>query len=244
MNGARAQEAAGAKRGDDPAAAEARRHYEEGTKAFNLGEFPRAIAEFKAAYNAKDDPSLLYNIGQAFRLEGDAAQAIFFYRSYLRNMPNSPNRREVEGRIRTLEKQLEEQKKADQKMEATAPVVAPPATAVTAPPAAGTAAEASPEVPVPPPPAVPPSSKPETAPPPVLNPLPPVAPSVESTRGADLTGQPADQPAASTPFYKTWWFWTAVGVVAVVGVGAGIAAARDKPPSTSLGLYDPTFVKP
>jgi len=242
MNGARAQEAAGAKRGDDPAAAEARRHYEEGTKAFNLGEFPRAIAEFKAAYNAKDDPSLLYNIGQAFRLEGDAAQAIFFYRSYLRNMPNSPNRREVEGRIRTLEKQLEEQKKADQKMEATATVVVPPA-AVTAPPVAGPpAAETAPAAEASAPAAsVPPSSKQDTAP--AVNPLPTAVPSLQSAPGADLTRQPADQ-TASTPFYKKWWFWTAVGVVAVIGVGAGIAAARDKPPSTTLGLYDPTFVKP
>jgi hypothetical protein len=247
MNGARAQEAAGAKRADDPAAVEARRHYEEGTKAFNLGEFPRAIAEFKAAYNAKDDPSLLYNIGQAFRLQGDAAQAIFFYRSYLRNMPNSPNRREVEGRIRTLEKQLEDQKKADQKMEATTPVVVPPAAAVTAPPAAGASAAETvpaPEATAPPAAAAPPSSKQDTAPASTVTPLPTAVPSVPSTPGADLTRQPADQPAASTPFYKTWWFWTAVGVVAVVGVGAGIAAARDKPPSTSLGLYDPTFVKP
>jgi len=237
LNGARAQEAAGPKRADDPAAAEARRHYEEGTKAFNLGEFPRAIAEFKAAYNAKDDPSLLYNIAQSFRLQGDAAQAIFFYRSYLRNMPSTPNRREVEGRIRALEKQLEEQKKADQKMEATTPVVVPPPAPVEGP-AVTTPAAGAPEATSPAAPAAP---KSETAPPPVEN-TPPSAPvHADNAPGVDLTRAPADQPAPSSPIYKKWWFWTAVGVVAVIGVGAGIAASRDKPPSTTLGLYDPKF---
>lgn len=243
LNGARAQEAAGAKRADDPAAAEARRHYEEGTKAFNLGEFPRAIAEFKAAYNAKDDPSLLYNIAQSFRLQGDAAQAIFFYRSYLRNMPSTPNRREVEGRIRALEKQLEEQKKADQKMEATTPVVVPPAAAVTAPPAVAPVPVQPVEPTAPAAASAPVSPKEETAPAPVESALPTAPAPVAPAPSVELARAPADEPAAA-PFYKKWWFWTAVGVVAVIGVGAGIAAARDKPPSTTLGLYDPNFMKP
>ena len=246
--GARAQEPAGAKRADDPVAAEARRHYEEGTKAFNLGEYPRAISEFKAAYNAKDDPLLLYNIAQSYRLQGDAAQAIFFYRSFLRNMPAAPNRREVEGRVRTLEKQLDDQKKEDKRMEAAVPVAPPPA-AVTAPPAATPAPAAEP-----PPapaaatvPAAAPPAAPESTPAPLPTAPPPVepAPAVAATPApaVDLTQAPA-QPEPSRPIYKKWWFWTAVGVVAVVGVGAGIAASRDKPPSTSLGLFDPTFVKP
>lgn len=121
-------------------ASQAKKHYEEGTKAFNLGEFPRAIAEFKAAYNAKPDPLLLYNIAQSFRLAGDPAQALFFYRSFLRNMPDAPNRKEVEGRIRTLERQVERQE-SERKRDANA-VVPPPVTApdsggaVTGPPPA------------------------------------------------------------------------------------------------------------
>jgi hypothetical protein len=35
----------------------------------------------------------------------------------------------------------------------------------------------------------------------------------------NASGQPA--PAASRPFYKRWWFWTAVGVVVA---GAAITA--------------------
>jgi len=241
---ARAQEPA-PKRSDDPAAVEARRHYEEGTKAFNLGEFPRAIAEFKAAYNAKDDPSLLYNIAQSFRLEGDAAQAVFFYRSFLRNMPTAPNRREVEGRIHTLEKQLEDQKKEEQKKEAAAPV-APVPDPAPVPPVVAPAPVAPPAPEPPPATATIPAAPPAPEPVPVEKPLPTAPPPVEAApAAADLTRAPAEpSSAASKPFYKKWWFWTAVGVVAVVGLGAGIAAARDKPPSTSLGLYDPIWVKP
>ncbi|MEO8214153.1 MAG: hypothetical protein ABI560_13215, partial [Myxococcales bacterium] len=82
---------------DEPNASEAKRHYEEGTKAFNLGEFARAIAEFKATYNVKPDPLLLYNIAQSYRLAGDAGQALFFYKSFLRNMPGASNRKDVEA---------------------------------------------------------------------------------------------------------------------------------------------------
>src|SRR5262245_20698693 len=59
---------------EDPTAA--RKHYAEGTKAFNLGEFQRAITEYRAAYNAKPDPVFLYNIAQAYRLAGDLTNSL------------------------------------------------------------------------------------------------------------------------------------------------------------------------
>lgn len=92
-----------------PVEQQARRHYDEGRKAFDLGEFARAIREFKAAYEIKTDPVLLYNIAQAYRLTNDLGQAIFFYKSYLRTQPRALNRKEVEARLARLE---EEQAKA------------------------------------------------------------------------------------------------------------------------------------
>src|SRR5262245_16083155 len=92
-----------------PAAAadtDARRHFEEGSKAFALGEFPKAIEEYRAAYRLKPDPAILYNIAQAYRLNSELTQAVFFYRSYLRNMVNAPNRKEVEQRIAALDVQI------------------------------------------------------------------------------------------------------------------------------------------
>ena len=63
------------------------------------------------------------------------------------------------------------------------------------------------------------------APPPALVPVPAPAPAPEAaapapvapipTPGAlDVAAQPAPEPVSeASPFYKTWWFWTGVGVV-------------------------------
>jgi len=60
-------------------------------------------------------------------------------------------------------------------------------------------------------------------PPPAPAPLPaapPPAPVPTETASATLVSQPAPPPPASSPFYKKWWFWTAVGVVAAGTVAA------------------------
>src|SRR5262249_14457042 len=120
----------------------ARKHFEEGSAAFSLGEFTRAIDEYRAAYKLKRDPVFLYNIAQAYRLAGDLSQALFFYKSYLSNLSRAPNRDEVEDRIRTLDAQL----KAQTKIQTTPPngTVPPgsvaPAPAPAAPPAPSPAA--------------------------------------------------------------------------------------------------------
>ncbi len=232
---------------DDPAAVEAKRHYEEGTKAFNLGEYPRAIAEFKATYNAKPDPLLLYNIAQSYRLAGDASQALFFYKSFLRNMPGAENRKEVEGQIHKLEKVVADQKKDP--ASAPPPIVVPaptPTPVPVVPPAV--VAPSTPAPIVPPPAANPPaaSAPPEAAnrevPPPVMTAPPPpqTAPAHVDLAATAPPATPRDEPE-DRPFYKKWWFW--VGTAGAVILLGGIAAANArKPPSTSLGLYDPTFM--
>ena len=229
---------------DDPAAAEAKRHYEEGTKAFNLGEYPRAIAEFKATYNAKPDPLLLYNIAQSYRLAGDASQGLFFYKSFLRNMPDAANRKEVEAQIRKLEKVL-----ADQKSNpaiAPPPIVIPPPTTAAAPvppftsPPPASAASAVPPATTTPSTDVEASGAPTAAVPAVGQTDPPP---VHSETHVDLSAPspppvPANEP--DRPVYKKWWFW--VGTAGVVILLGGLAAANaNKPPSTSLGLYEPIF---
>ncbi len=215
---------------------QARKHFEEGTKAFNLGEFQRAVTEYKAAYNAKPDPVFLYNIAQAYRLANDLTNALFFYRSFLRNAPDAPNRREVDGRIRTLEQQLAQQHALTQ-----APPNTPmgPSATTTPPPATKPAPEPEP-APAPPPPAV------------VEKPAPTVPPPSEAAKAAEPPPPPSttsnavavnDSGAAhrdrGTPVYKKWWLWTIVGVVVVgaaVGVGVGVAASSSpSPPHSGLG---------
>jgi len=88
----------------------ARDHYVKGTRAYELGLFDEAIAEYMAAYKIKDDPALLFDIGQAHRLAGHPAEALRFYKTYLSKIPAAPNRAEVEAKMAELTRQLEQQK--------------------------------------------------------------------------------------------------------------------------------------
>src|SRR5947199_296584 len=89
-------------RAEDVAAA--REHYKRGTVLFNLQRYLEAAKEYEAAYEAKDDPALLFNIAQSYRLGGDAGRALGAYKNYVRNMPRAPNRAEVSQRIEELQK--------------------------------------------------------------------------------------------------------------------------------------------
>lgn len=93
----------------------AKQHFEAGTKAYDLGHYDEAVKEYEAAYRAKDDPALLFNIGQAYRGLGDAQAAIRAFRSYLRRLPDAPNRAEVESRIVELQKVADEQARSKEK---------------------------------------------------------------------------------------------------------------------------------
>lgn len=200
---------------DTDTTSKAKFHFEEGTKAFNLGEFGRAVAEYKAAYNAKPDPAFLYNVAQSYRLAGDLRNSLFFYRSFLRNLPNTPNRREVDGRIRMLEAQIAGEQSV---------VALPPNT--TVPPAASS-------LPEPRPTAAPVVESPP-APPASIEPVPAATTPALVVRSG---------PAEKTPVYKKWWLWTVVGVAAAgvaVGVGVGLTA-QSGPPNTQLGNTQVTF---
>ena len=90
----------------------ARRHFTRGSKDFDLGRYDDAIKEYMAAYDAKPDPALLYNIAQVHKLAGHIAEAIRFYRVYLMKMPDASNAYEVRAKIAELQKALDQQQKA------------------------------------------------------------------------------------------------------------------------------------
>jgi tetratricopeptide (TPR) repeat protein len=91
--------------------AQAREHFNKGSKYFSLGKFDEAIKEYEAAYDLKDDPAFLYNIAQAYRLAGNAPKALFFYRSYLSRAPEAPNLKDVQSKIAELQKLIDQQQK-------------------------------------------------------------------------------------------------------------------------------------
>src|SRR5436190_13175615 len=135
---------AGVARAGDSNAEKARAHFQQGDTYFKLEKYANALQEFEQAYLAKQDPSFLYNIAQCHRLMGNRVEAVRFYKRYLNDAPNAPNRPVAEKHIRDLESALGAE-------ELTGSHPAPPPTAPTpGTPPAGT---------VPPPR--------ETAPPPV-----------------------------------------------------------------------------
>jgi tetratricopeptide (TPR) repeat protein len=95
---------------DDVSAA--RQHYLKGTREYDLGHYLEAVKEYEAAYKAKDDPALLFNIAQAYRLAGKNENAIRAFKSYLHRVPRAPNRAEVETRIAELQKAVDQQARA------------------------------------------------------------------------------------------------------------------------------------
>jgi hypothetical protein len=88
----------------------ARKSFDEGERAYNLGEFPRAVELFKQAYEQWPEPAFLFNVAQTYRQIGDCKQALFFYKRFLSlkeqdtKKPIRPQlKEEVEKRIAELE---------------------------------------------------------------------------------------------------------------------------------------------
>ena len=88
----------------------ARKRWEQGTTAYNLGRFEVAINHFERAYEYHPSPAFLFNIAQCYRQMDDCERAVFFYKRYLSARPKASNRAEVQSRISELERRCSEQR--------------------------------------------------------------------------------------------------------------------------------------
>jgi tetratricopeptide (TPR) repeat protein len=212
----------GARSANDPRTEKAREHYLQGDAFYKLDKYANALQEYEQAYLAKPDPSFLYNIAQCHRLMGDKAEALKFYRRYLKDAPTAPNREVAEKHIRDLEVAL-----ATAGPASPAPAPTPPPSPTWTPtPAPGPGS--GPTTPMPPPR----EATPSTAPPPLaLNAPPP------DLRNAPSGGTAVSTPPPSSdedhPFYYKWWFWTGVGAVVVGGLVIALTVGHD--PSCPAG---------
>ena len=92
--------------------AEAKQHYENGLRKFDIGKYDDAADEFVEAYElVGDPPNILYNIAQAYRLGEKFEKSAQFYRSFLRKVPDVSNRQEIEGRIVEMDERAADQKR-------------------------------------------------------------------------------------------------------------------------------------
>jgi tetratricopeptide (TPR) repeat protein len=198
----------------------ARAHYAEGQKQYNLGRFQEASVSFEKAYEAHPDPALLFNLAQCYRQLGNKDRALFFYRGFIRNKPNAPNRADVERMIKELEGGSSP---PPPPVVVPPPATTPPPTPPPSPPPAAVPPPA-PVKPTPPPPATapPPAPKPAPAPPPpVARPPaaePPPEPEPASATEADLEVSTQAAPAG-------WHKWAAYGLVGAGAISLGVGIA-------------------
>ena len=200
-------------RAADPRLDAARAHSQEGDSYYKLEKYANAITEYEQAYLAKPDPSFLYNIAQCHRLMGQGAEAIKFYRRFLKDAPTAPNRAVAEKHIRDLE----------DASPGTAPAATAPVTASRPSPVAPAPVSVIP--PTEPPPAASPPSP--TSPSPAFNPLLPTSTPVSTTPTVE-NGTTSTQ-TESHPIYSRWWFWAGVGAVVVGGIVLIAATAKHDP---------------
>ncbi len=200
---------------DDAAIAKAKDHYKKGTFFYDTGEFEKAIAEYLAGYEVQSDPVFLFNVAQSHRQLGNHDKAVFFYKSFLRNSPNAPNAEMVRQRIVELEELIQKKKESLEKPPGSPE---PPVSSGSVKPSPSPLPSPRPE----------PSAKPAPSPSPSAAPvkLPDPARVAAGTDPETAPG-PMDSPSdgGSRPIYKKWWFWTAIGVVAVGATVAVVAVS-------------------
>jgi tetratricopeptide (TPR) repeat protein len=95
------------KKGNDAEKAkqqQAQKLFDEAEKYYNIGDFAKALDGYKEAYILSSNPDLLFNMGQCYRKLEQYQEAITTYKSYLREVPNSPVQADVEARIAEVEK--------------------------------------------------------------------------------------------------------------------------------------------
>lgn len=223
-------QAAGGGPGD--AETRARQYFAEGTVAYDLGEFQKALQAYGEAYRLAPKPALLFNVAQCHRQLGQHERAAFFYRRYLflagQDAPNAGLARELlaEVEARAARKGTRVARRAsDAPVVQARPAPRPPekAPARTSEPARakGKPAEKR-DAPVV-------SRAPEkkadkqklderTAR--MLQPAPEAAPAVKRER---------------EPLTRKWWLWAGVGAAALLTGGIIYAASTPGARPTTLG---------
>lgn len=132
---------------EDAATAQARQLFEDAQKQFDLGNWDAAVAGFSKAYELRPDPIFLYNMAQAYRRAGNAKRAVDLYKNYLIKNPKSPQRAEVEEKIKGLQRQIDAEEKEAKRAAAAsaAPVTVPTTGSGPALPEVGAAAQPAPD---------------------------------------------------------------------------------------------------
>jgi tetratricopeptide (TPR) repeat protein len=115
------------------AADDAKAHYQRATAHFAVGEYHDAAIEYEEAFKLKQDPAILFNAAQSFRLAGDNQNALLLYNNIIKLYPSTQYAKDSKERIEKLAQATTTPPAAT-----PAPVtpIPPPAPMVVAPPPA------------------------------------------------------------------------------------------------------------
>jgi len=80
---------------------------DQGLAAYQRGDFDAAIESFMGAFALSNNPGLIFNVAQAYRLKGDCGHAKEHYRRYLDLVPDSALKSSVDRRIDEMESCLQ-----------------------------------------------------------------------------------------------------------------------------------------
>lgn len=77
-----------------------------GRGAYDRGEFDRALRYFRDAYDLLAHPDILYRIALCHERLGEDEEAVRYYRQFLAEMPDAPERGRIENTIDVIERRL------------------------------------------------------------------------------------------------------------------------------------------
>ena len=103
---------------------DAKTHYQKATAHFAIGEYREAAGEYEEAFKLKQDPAILFNAAQSFRLAGDNQKALLLYNNIIKLYPGTQYAKDSKERIEKLAQT------------GTSPPAAMPPAPTTPPPAA------------------------------------------------------------------------------------------------------------
>src|SRR5580698_6917339 len=81
---------------------DAKAHYQKATAHFAVGEYHDAAMEYEEAFKLKQDPAILFNAAQSFRLAGDSQKALLLYNNIIKLYPGTQFAKDSRDRIEKL----------------------------------------------------------------------------------------------------------------------------------------------
>ena len=86
---------------------DAKKHFQDGKRHHDAGEWDAALDDYLHAYQLDPSPAFLFNIGQVYRLKGDRGKALDYYQRYLEAAPRAQGSEEARAFAAKLKAELD-----------------------------------------------------------------------------------------------------------------------------------------